>query len=328
MRRRAFISVLGGVASWPFGTARSQSVAGVRTVAVLMPSPEADPAVHLFETLRRALDERGWRDGKNLKLEVRWANNDEARTRALALELVALKPDLIVAPATSLFPVREATRCIPVIFLLINDPVGQGVVPNLAHPGGNLTGFTYTDFSIGGKLVELLKEIAPATARVLVLVDTSNMATSQWWLAISQAARRLGLEPRQAPVRAWDDIETAIHTFSGAAGNGLIVAGQSLFATNRERLAALATRERLPAVCGIGPVFARAGGLLSYGVEASDQFQRAAAYIDRILKGEKPGDLPVQQPTRYELAINARTAKALGITVPPILLQQADEVIE
>jgi len=300
-----------------------------RTVGVLMPSLENDPqSASLFEALRRSLAELGWRDAENLRLEVRWANNEEARARALAQELVALKPDVIVAPATSLRPVREATRSIPVVFLLINDPVGQRIVPNLARPGGNLTGFTYVDFSVGGKLVELVKEIAPVTTRVLVLIDIENSATEEWWRAISGAARRLGLEPQQAAVRNGDEIEAAIGGFSGRPGSAVIVAGQSLFVAHRARVFASVDRERLPAVYGAGPVLARQGGLLSYGVDASDQYRRAASYVDRILKGEKPGDLPVQQPTKYELSINMRTARALGLSVSPLLLEQASEVIE
>jgi putative ABC transport system substrate-binding protein len=241
---------------------------------------------------------------------------------------VSLKPDVIVAPATSLAPVRKATQSIPIVFLLIVDPVGQGVVSSLAHPGGNLTGFAYTDFSTGGKLVELLKEIAPDTTRLLVLLDADSAAASQqWWRFIEDAARSLGCESKQAMVRTEDETDAAIHAFAQAQKGGIVVAGQSLFVAHAARLVAAAARERLPAVYSAAP-FTTEGGLMSYAPDAVDQFTRAASYIDRILKGDKVGDLPVRQPTKFELIINLKIAAALGLTVPPSLLARADEVIE
>jgi putative ABC transport system substrate-binding protein len=320
------MAMLGGAALvWPW-RAHADTV---RTIGILMQGSETNArTVRLFDVLRQSLAGLGWREGVNLKVELRWAQNESARARAYAQELVSLKPDVIVAPATSFAPVREATRSIPIVFLLIVDPVGQGIVSSLAHPGGNLTGFTYMDFSTGGKLVELLKEVAPDTRRLLVLLDADSAATSQqWWRSIEGAARVLRLEPQQAMVRTENETDAAIHAFAQMQKGGIVVAGQSLFVAHAARLVAAAARDRLPAVYGVTPI-ATAGGLLSYAVDAVDQFKRAASYVDRILKGEKPGDLPVQQPTKFELIINLKTAKALGIEVPGSLLARADEVIE
>ena len=304
------------------------SADGARTVAVLMQQSEANSeGVRLLGALRQSLAELGWREGMTLNLEVRWANDNEARAKAAAQELVSLSPDVIVAPATSFRPAREATHSIPIVFLLIVDPVGQGVVSSLAHPGGNLTGFTYAEFSIGGKLAELLKEIAPRTARVLVLLDPENAVAAPWWRSIEQPARDLGFEPRQALARTEDEMEAAVHSFAQVPDGSLIVPPQSLFVSHRARLIALAAQEHLPAVYGAA-AFSRDGGLLSYASDAVDQFSRAASYVDRILKGAKAGDLPVQQPTKFELVVNLKTAKTLGLAVPQSILARADEVIE
>jgi putative ABC transport system substrate-binding protein len=326
MRRRDFIGVLGGAA---LVRPRGACADSVRTIGILMQGSETNATnMRLFDALRRSLADFGWRDGVNLKVELRWAHNEAARARAYAKELVSLSPDVIVAPATSLTPVREATRSIPIVFLLIGDPVGQGVVPSLAHPGGNLTGFSYMDFSTSGKLVELLKDIAPDTRRLLVLLDADSAAMSQQlWHSIEAAARALGCEPQQAMVRAEDEADAAIHAFAQAKEGGIVVPGQSLFVAHAARLVAAAAHERLPAVYGATPI-ATDGGLVSYAPDAVDQFMRAASYVDRILKGDKPGDLPVQQPTKFELTINLKTAKSLGLTVAPALLARADEVIE
>jgi putative tryptophan/tyrosine transport system substrate-binding protein len=326
MRRRDFMTILGGAAlAWP----RAARADRVRTVAVLMQGSETNSTnAHLFDALRRSLADLGWREGVNLKIELRWAHNEAARARAYAQELVSLNPDLIVAPATSIAPVREATQSIPIVFLLIADPVGQGVVSSLAHPGGNLTGFAYMEFSTGGKLVELLKEIAPDTTRLLALLDANGTtSTPQWWRSIEDAARVMSIEPQQAAINAADEIDTAIHAFAQAQKGGIVVPGQSLFVAHAARLVAAAAQERLPAVYGAAPI-ATAGGLMSYAPDAVDQFMRAASYVDRILKGDRPGDLPVQQPTKFELIINLKTAKTLGIDIPGSILAQADEVIE
>jgi putative ABC transport system substrate-binding protein len=325
MRRRdLLIAICGAAALRPRRTLADT----VRTIGVLMQGAKTNPVTaSLFDVLRGSLVDLGWREGANLKVLLRWGDNDDARTGAYARELVELKPEVIVAPATSLPPVHEATRSIPIVFLLITDPVGQGFVSSLAHPGGNLTGFSYLDFSMSGKFVELLREVAPDTTRVLVPLDVDNRSTSQWWRSIESAARVLGVEPQHSLVRGAADIEAAIHAFADKPKGGIIVAPESLLTAHRARLIALAASEHLPAVYTTPP-FAKEGGLLSYSVDANDQFVRAASYVDRILKGEKPGDLPVQQPTKFELVINLRTAKALGLTVPQSILARADQVIE
>jgi putative tryptophan/tyrosine transport system substrate-binding protein len=325
MRRRDLVGALCGAAAL---RPRRPLADTVRTIGVLMPGSKTRPGdVGLFDVLREALADLGWREGANLKVQLRWGDNDDARTRAYARELVELKPEVIVAPASSLPPVYEATRSIPIVFLLIADPVDQGFVSSLAHPGGNLTGFAYMEFSTGGKFVELLREIAPDTTRVLVLLDVDNRSTPQWWRSIESAAHVLGMEPQQSLVRGGADIDAAIHAFADTSRGGIIVAPESLFVTHRARLIALAASQRLPAVYATQSS-AREGGLLSYSVDATDQFARAASYVDRILKGDKPGELPVQQPTKFELLVNIKTAEALGLTVPQSLLARADEVIE
>jgi putative tryptophan/tyrosine transport system substrate-binding protein len=323
-RRHLLIAICGAAALRP----RSTLADTIRTIGVLMQGSRTNPVnAGLFDVLRGSLAELGWREGINLKVELRWGDNDDARTSGYARELVDLKPEVIVAPATSFRPVREATRSIPIVFLLIADPVGQGIVSSLSHPGGNLTGFTYMEFSTGGKFVELLKEIAPDTTRALVFFDLDNRSTPHWWRSIESAAHVLGVEPQQSLVRGVADIDAAIHAFAGTPKGGIIVPPESLFVAHSAHLIALAATQRLPAVYATSP-FAREGGLLSYSVDATDQFVRAASYVDRILKGDKPGDLPVQQPTKFELVINLKTAEALGLTVPQSLLQRADEVIE
>jgi putative ABC transport system substrate-binding protein len=325
MRRRDFMAMLGGAALvWP----REAYADKVRTIGILMQGSETNPrTARMFEVLQRSLTDLGWREGVNSKIELRWAQNDAER-RAYARELVSLKPDVIVAPSTSLTPVREATQSIPIIFLLIADPVSQGIVSSLAHPGGNLTGLAYMEFSIGGKLVQLLKEIAPETKRVLVLLDgDSTTSTSQWWHSIEGAARVLDIEPQQALARTDDEIDAAVHTFAQAQEGGVVVPPQSFMVTHAARLTAAVAHERLPAVYGATPI-ATAGGLVSYSADAVDQFKRAASYVDRILKGEKPGDLPIEEPTKFELIVNLKTSKALRIEIPSSILAQADEVIE
>jgi putative ABC transport system substrate-binding protein len=325
MRRRDLLIAICGAAAL---RSRSTLADTVRTIGVLMQGSKTDPAIaRLFEVLQRALADLGWREGANLKVLLRWGDDDDARISAYARELVEFKPEVIVAPATSLSRVYEATRSIPVVFLLIIDPVGQGFVSSLAHPGGNLTGFTYMDFSMSGKFVELLREVAPDTTRVLVPLDVNNSATPQWWRWIESAAHVLGVEPQQSLVRGGADIDAAIHAFADTPKGGMIVVPSSLLVAHRARLIALAAREHLPAVYGTSS-FTRAGGLLSYSVDPNDQFMRAASYVDRILKGEKPGDLPVQQPTKFELVFNLKTAKALDLAIPQSLLARADELIE
>jgi putative ABC transport system substrate-binding protein len=327
MRRRDFMAIFGGAALvWPRGAYADT----VRTVAILMQGSETTGrGARFFEVLRRSLADLGWHEGINLKIELRWAHNNAERSSVYARELVALKPEVIVAPATSFRPVREATQSIPVIFLLIADPVGQGFVSSLARPGGNLTGFVYMEFSTGGKLVQLLKEIAPDTRRVLVLLDGEvASSTPLWWRSIEDAAHVLSLEPQQAYVRTEEEIDAAIHTFAQAPKGGVVVPPQSLMVSHAASLTAAVARARLPAVYGATPIVTESGGLISYAADAVDQFRRAASYVDRILRGEKPGDLPIQEATKFELVVNLKTSKALGIEIPGSILAQADEVIE
>jgi putative ABC transport system substrate-binding protein len=293
-----------------------------------MPWSEADPtAVGYIKVLHQALAELGWREDENLKIELRWSSDDDARTRAYTKELVDLQPDVILTAGPAFVLVREATRTIPIVFVRIADPVGQGFVSSLAHPGGNLTGFMLLEFSFGGKFVEMLKTIAPLTTRVAVLEDPMNSTTPQWWRSIEGAARDLGIEPQQKLVRGESEIDVVIDAIARTPNGSIIVPPQAFFIVHRAHVIALAARKRLPPVYW-DALFVRDGGLLSYGIHAADQFAGAATYIDRILKGAKPGDLPVQGPTKFELAINLKTMKALGLTAPPSLLARADEVIE
>ena len=326
MRRREFITLLGGAAvSWPRSSAYADPK---RTLGVLVPWSEGDPAaVGYVKALRQALAELGWREGENLKIKLHWSANGDARTRAYAKEMVDLRPDAILAVGPAFSPVREATRTIPIVFALISDPVGQGFVSSLSHPGGNLTGFMLLEFSAGGKFVEILKTIAPATKNVAIFEDPMNTTTPQWWRSIEGAARDVGIEPQQALVRSEQEIDAAINAIARTPNGSIIVPPQAFLLVHRARLIASAARERLPAVYW-NALFVRDGGLLSYGIDPADQLAHAATYVDRILKGEKPADLPVQAPTKYELAINLKTAKALGLTIPPTLLATADEVIE
>jgi putative ABC transport system substrate-binding protein len=325
MRRREFTAVLSATAlAWPRRALADQ----LRVLGILAPAPVDDPQYRsLIDALRQSLAQLGWREGANLKVEMRWSGNDVPRLAAYAKELVSIRPDAILAPATAFPPVRAATRSIPVVFLLTSDPVGQGLVSSFAHPGGNLTGFTLLEFSAGGKFIELLKAIAPATMRVLVLLDPDNGTSPQWWRAIEGAARDVGVEPSQALVRTDDELASAVAAYAKTPGGGIIASPQTLFVNRRAQLIALAARGRLPAVYAAVPI-ARDGGLLAFGIDAEDEFRRAASYIDRILKGAKAGDLPVQQPIKFRLVINLKTAKTLGLTVSPTLLATADEVIE
>jgi ABC-type uncharacterized transport system substrate-binding protein len=299
-----------------------------RRLALLMPFAEGDPVAASFVgSLRNALAGLGWHEGTNLKIDVRWSRDDHELTRTHAKELAASQPDVIVAHGPAFGYAREATRTVPLVFLAIVDPVGQGFVSSLSHPGANITGFMLMEFSVGGKFIELLREIAPKTKRVAVFVDPSNSNTPQWWRSIEGAARDAGIEPQQATIRNQTDIGTAIGAIAGAPDSSIIIPPQALLAANRTLIVASAARERLPVVYS-NIFFVKDGGLVSYGSDLNDQDARAASYIDRILRGTKPSDLPVQAPTKYQLAVNLKTASALGLTVPSGLITRADVVIE
>ncbi|MGC2334806.1 MAG: ABC transporter substrate-binding protein, partial [Pseudolabrys sp.] len=270
----------------------------------------------------------GWTDHRNVQIEIRWAAGDADRYRKFAAELTALVPDVILATGTpAVEALQRATRTIPIVFVAVVDPVGAGLVANLARPGGNTTGFSLYEYGQSGKSLELLKQIAPPVTRVAVLRDSANPAEIGQLAAIQTAAPSLGVELSPVGLREAGEIERAITEFARMANSGLIVPGSSLANDHRELIIGLAVRHKLPAIYS-DRIFVIAGGLVSYGPDRIDQYRRAAEYIDRILKGEKPADLPVQAPTKYELVINLKTAKALGLTVPPSVLARADEVIE
>jgi putative ABC transport system substrate-binding protein len=270
----------------------------------------------------------GWSVGRNVTIDIRWSTGNSADIRKYAMELVALGPDLILAySSNALASLLQVTRTVPIVFAVVADPVGAGYVDSLARPGGNITGFTPFEYSTSGKWLQLLKEIAPGVTRVAVFRDPSTATGPGEFAAIQTVAPSLGVELRPFDVRDEGEIERALALFAQSPNSGLIVTGSAQAISHRDLIIALAARHKLPAVY-FGRFWAAAGGLISYGPDFLDQFRRAASYVDRILKGEKPADMPVQAPTKYELVINLKTAKALGLTVPPTLLARADEVIE
>jgi putative ABC transport system substrate-binding protein len=329
MRRRAFITLLGGVAAWPLA-ARAQQGERVRRVGVLMHTvpdePDSQARIAAFE---RGLQEAGWVVGRNLRIDVRWGSGDEARLRKGAADLIALAPDVLVAgvgPTTG--TLQRATRTIPIVFAQGLDPVGNGFVTSLARPGGNTTGFNQFEYGLSGKWVELLKEFAPQIARMAVIRDLGGgPAGIGQWAVIQSVASPMGVELTPIQSRHSDETQRAISAFAGTPNGGLIVAVGSIATIQRELIIALAAQHKLPTVYPYR-FFVEAGGLISYGPNLVNLYRGAATYVDRILKGEKAGDLPVQNPTKFELAINLKTAKALGLTVPPSLLARAAEVIE
>ena len=328
MKRRAFITLLGGAAAWPV-TARAQQPDQVRRIGVLMALAADDPAGQArVVAFVQALQELGWTDGRNVQIDTRWAAGDAERFRRYAAELVALAPDVILASGgTGVGALLQASRTVPIVFTQTTDPVGAGYVDSLARPGGNTTGFTNMEYGTSGKYLELLKEIAPRIARAAVLRDPTIPQGIGQFGAIQAVAPSLGVELRPIDVHDAPEIERAVKAFARSANGGLIVTGSALTALHRDLIIMLAARHKLPAVF-YERNFVVAGGLISYGPNFVDQYRRAAGYVDRILKGEKPADLPVQAPTKYELVINLTTAKALGLTVPETLLARADEVIE
>jgi putative ABC transport system substrate-binding protein len=329
LRRRQFITLLGGAAAaWP-ASARAQQREQMRRIGVLMNlgSDDAEGQARNAAFLQ-GLQELGWTVGRNVRIEYRWGAGDAELFRRHASELVTLAPDVILAGGGAVVPsLLQATRTVPIVFTGTPDPVGAGFVESLARPGGNATGFTIYEYGISGKWLELLKEIAPHVTRAAVIRDPAIAAGLGQWGAIQSVAPSLGVELRPLGVRDAGEIERAITAFAHSPNGGLIVTGSALAVVHRELITTLAARYRLPAVYTL-PLMANAGGLISYGPDSIDPYRRAAGYVDRILKGEKPADLPVQAPTKYELVINLKTAKALGLEVPPTLLARADEVIE
>ena len=328
MRRREFITLLGGAAAaWPLAT-RAQQPDRMRHIGVLMNLAESDPEGQGYlAAFRQRARELGWVERRNIQLEYRWTVGSPDRARAFAAELVGMKPDVIlVGGGTALSAMMEATRSVPIVFVVGADPVALGFVESLARPGGNATGFTTFEPAMGTKWLEMLKEIAPGITRV-VLLNSDNPGSVMLLPPIEAAAASFGVQFTRADVHDAAEIERAIDAAAREANVGLFVIPSTVAVVHRDLIIALAARHRLPAVYAAA-VFPKSGGLLSYGIDRADDYRKAASYVDRILRGEKPGELPVQAPTKFELVINLKTAKALGLTVPLTLQVLADEVIE
>jgi putative tryptophan/tyrosine transport system substrate-binding protein len=327
MKRRAFIAGLGVAVAWPFA-ARAQQPERMRRIGVLMTvaadDPEAQPRNAAF---LQALGELGWTVGRNLQIDYRWSGAAD-QIRSAAAELAALTPDVIlVSSSPALAALQQATRTVPIVFVAVIDPVGAGFVESLARPGGNITGFLVFEYGLSVKWLELLKEIAPGVTRVAVLRDPAIASGVGQFAVIQSVAPSLGVDVRPINLSDAGEIERAVRAFARSPNGGLIVTASPLALIHRELIATLAAQHRLPTVYSFR-YFVAVGGLISYGPSSIDPYRRSATYVDRILKGEKPADLPVQAPTKYELAINLKTAKALGLEIPPQLLTRADEVIE
>jgi putative ABC transport system substrate-binding protein len=329
VRRREFITLFGGAAAtWPL-VARAQQAGAVRRIGVLTGLAANDPEGQArIAAFLQGLEESGWSVGRNVRIDIRWSAGNAADTRKYAAELVALAPDIILASTTpAVAALLQATRTIPIVFTVVADPVGAGFVDSLARPGGNATGFITFEYGLAAKWPELLKEIAPGTTRAAVLRDPAITAGIGQFAAIQTAAPSLGMEIVPVNVRDPGEIERGVAAFARVPNGGVIVTGSPLLALHRDLIIMLTARHKLPAVYNTR-YFVADGGLMAYGPDLVGQHRPAARYVDRILKGEKPADLAVQTPTKYELVINLKTAKALGIDVPPTLLARADEVIE
>jgi putative ABC transport system substrate-binding protein len=328
LRRREFIAGLGGAAAWPLA-ARAQQGDRVRRIGVLMPGDENDPVWKTrLSAFTQALAESGWTDGRNVRMDLRWGGDDINRIRALARELVGLQPDIIVTNATpATVAVQRETRTIPIVFANVSEPIASGIVPGLNQPGGNITGFAILEATLGGKWLELLTEIAPGLKRAAIMFNPDTAPVSAYMPSFETAARSLKVVPIPAPVHGDVEIETAIIALGREPGGGLVVMTDLFMTAHRAPIIAAAARNNVPTVYPAS-YFARDGGLLSYGVDVVDSFRRAATYVDRVLRGAKPGDLPVQFPTKFEMALNLKTAKALGLAIPPSIMLRADEQIE
>jgi putative tryptophan/tyrosine transport system substrate-binding protein len=329
VRRREFITLLGGAAAaWPLA-ARAQQPDRVRRIGVLQAINESDPEGQLRKApFVQGLQKFGWTEGANVMIDYRWGGDDADRIRHYATELTSMRPDVIwTSGALPLLALKRATRTIPIIFTQVYDPVGSGFVASLTRPGSNITGFTLGEFSMGGKMLEVLKEVAPQVSRVAVILNLDQPPHVALWRAIEATAPSFGVRLTPTDVQGPAEIERAIEAFAREPNGGLIVLPGPIANAHRELVSALAAQHRLPAAYPFR-FFVTAGGLVSYGVNPANQSQQAAGYVDRILKGEKPADLPVQQPTKFELVINLKTAKALGLEIPALLLARFDEVIE
>jgi putative ABC transport system substrate-binding protein len=328
MRRREFITLLSGAAAWPL-TARAQQPERMRRIGVLVNLPADDPQAQVRNAaLLQGLQELGWTVGRNLRIDFRWGAGNAENVRKFAAELVALAPDVILAPGTStLEPLLQATRAVPIVFVHVPDPVGAGFVESLARPGGNATGFINLEYGISGKWLELLKQVAPRVTQAAVLRDSTLTSGTAQLAAIQAVAPSLGVEVSPVNVRNASDIERGVAAIARSANAGLIVSASGSAVRHRDLIITRAGQHKLPAVYN-DRYFVTAGGLISYGPDLVDQYRQAAGYIDRILKGEKPADLPVQMPTKYQIVLNLKAAKALSLEVPATVLARADEVIE
>jgi putative ABC transport system substrate-binding protein len=328
LKRREFITALGSAAAWPV-VARAQQPERVRHIGVLLPAAADDAQIQTwFGAFLQALALLGWTIGNNVRMDTRWATADADTIRRHAAELAALAPDVILAHGSpAVGPLLQATRTVPIVFVVVADPVGGGFVDSLARPSGNATGFMNFEFSLSGKWLELLKQVAPNVTRVAVLRDSALGSSLSQFAVIQAAAAALGMEVRPINMRDAGEIEGAVAAFAHSTNGGLIVTGSPLTQLHRNLIITLAARHKLPAVYS-NRFFVAAGGLISYGASLIDQYRQAAGYVDRILRGAKPADLPVQAPTKYELVLNLKTAKALGLDIPATVLARADEVIE
>jgi ABC-type uncharacterized transport system substrate-binding protein len=330
MKRREFITLLGGaVAAWPLA-ARAQQPERMRRIGVLMASAADDSESQArIAAFLQGLAQLGWTEGRNMRIDTRWATTNADDLRRHAAELAALAPDVILSGTgtATVAPLLQATRTVPIVFTIVIDPVGSGFVASLARPGGNATGFVMFEYGLSGKWLELLKQIAPGVTRVAVLRDPAIASGIGQFAAIQAVAPSLGVELSPVDVRDAPEIEHAVTAFARSGNGGLIVTASGPASLHRNLIVTLAARHKLPAVYGSHHMVT-AGGLISYSTDLIDQFRRAAGYVDRILKGEKPADLPVQAPTKYELVVNLKTAKALGLDLPASVLARADEVIE
>jgi putative ABC transport system substrate-binding protein len=328
MRRREFITLVGSAAAWPL-CGYAQQGGQPRRIGILLNAAADDPRFKTWvEAFLQSLQQLGWADGRNVKIDYRWGGNDADRVRRYAAELVALAPDVIVAHGTSAVrPLLQETHIVPIVFPVAADPVGGGLVDSLARPGGNVTGFMELEYGMADKWLELLKQIMPGVTRVAVLRDPTQGSGAMQFAAIQAMAPSLSVEVNPLNMRDSGDIERAVSAFARSPNGGLIVTAGSATVLHGNLIIRLAAQHKLPAVYNERS-FTTAGGLISYGPDFVDQYRRAAGYVDRILKGEKPADLPVQAPTKYELVINLKTAKALDLTVPPSVLATANDVIE
>jgi putative ABC transport system substrate-binding protein len=328
IRRREFIGLLGGAAVWPVA-ARAQQGERVRRIGALMPFDENDPeGKRRFSAFTQALADLGWTDGRNMRMDVRWGGGDNDRVRALARELAGLQLDIILTNAIpAIVALQRETRTIPIVFASVSDPVASGIVVRLDRPGGNITGFASFEATLGGKWLELLSEIAPGLKRTAIMFNPDTAAVSAFVPSFETAAHSLKVAPSTAPVHSEAEIEAAIIALGREPGGGLVVMPDVFTIAHRPPIILAAARNNVPAIYSLSE-FVRDGGLLSYGPDLVDTWRRAASYVDRILRGAKAGDLPVQFPAKFEMAVNLNTAKALGLAVPPSILLRVDEVIE